>query len=274
MVENMRSKALGRLLIGLMILTAGCGQPFADSSNAPPARGLKVFAGASLTDAFTEIGKGFEAAHPGVKVVFNFGGSQTLRTQLEQGAVADVFASASRQEMDAAVAAGLVAEGAARVFARNRLVVIMPKANPSRIATLEDLGRPGLKIVLAADNVPVGGYSREALAKMAANFGADFKERVLASVVSNEDNVKQVVAKVQLGEADAGLVYSSDVTPAVAPEVMTLDIPDEFNVVAVYPMAPLAAPPHAGLASDFVRFVLSVPGQAILRTWGFIPVRT
>jgi molybdate transport system substrate-binding protein len=204
-------------------------------------------------------------------VAFNFGGSQNLRTQLEQGAVADVFAPASRKEMDAALAAGLVASGAAQVFLTNQLVVILPKDNPAGIETLGDLARPGLKLTLAAEDVPVGGYSREALEKLETQYGAEFKDRVLANVVSHEDNVKQIVAKVRLGEADAGIVYGSDAV--AAPELKTLAIPDEFNVTADYPLAVLAQAPHPDLARAFVDYVLSSDGQAILKKWGFTPVK-
>ncbi|MBI3760895.1 MAG: molybdate ABC transporter substrate-binding protein [Chloroflexi bacterium] len=261
------------MVIGMLICTAGCGPQAGVPTPAASPVELTVFAAASLTDAFTEIGAAFAGAHPGTKITFNFGGSQTLRTQLEQGAVADVFASASKKDMDAAVTSGLVADGEARVFVRNRLVVIAPKSNPAGLTALEDLARPGVKIVLAAENVPVGGYARQALANMSQSFGAAFKDRVLANVVSDEDNVKQVVAKVRLGEADAGIVYTSDVTPAVAPQVVTLAVPDEFNVVAAYPMAVLKSAPHSDLAAGFVKYVLASEGQAALAKWGFIPVR-
>lgn len=231
---------------------------------------LVVFAAASLTDAFTEIGEAFEATHPGVTVEFNFGASNTLRTQLEQGAVADVFASANTREMDSAIAASLVISGTQQVFLNNQLIVLLPQDNPGNVQTLEDLARPGLKLVLAAEEVPVGGYSREALGKLEAQFGAGFKDKVLANLVSNEENVRQVVAKVQLGEADAGIAYGSDAV--AAPELKTLAIPPEFNVIARYPIAVLAAAPRRQLAAEFVAFVLSSEGQGTLKKWGFTPI--
>ena len=184
---------------------------------------LTVFAAASLTDAFTEIGKSFETANPGVTVTFNFAGSQALRTQIEEGASVDVFASASGKEMDALVTGKFVADGVKQIFLNNKLVVILPSDNPARLEALEDIAKPGIKLVLAAEEVPVGNYARQALDLMNASFGVDFKDKVLANVVSNEDNVKQVVAKVQLGEADAGIVYTSDVVAAT--DLKTIEIP-------------------------------------------------
>jgi len=234
-------------------------------------RTLTVFAAASLTDAFTEIGKAFELANPGVTVTFNFAGSQALRTQIEEGAPADVFASANMKEMDTLVKNSFVAASVPQIFLTNKLVVILPADNPAKIETLEDLANPGMKLVFAAEEVPVGKYSREALDTMNGSFGTDFKDTVLANVVSNEDNVKQVVAKVQLGEADAGIVYTSDAVAASG--LKTIDIPAELNVVAKYPIAPLAQTANADLAAKFGETVLSAEGQAVLLKWGFGPIQ-
>ncbi|HEY8369057.1 MAG TPA: molybdate ABC transporter substrate-binding protein, partial [Thermodesulfobacteriota bacterium] len=193
------------------------------ASVAAPVEELTVFAAASLTEAFRDIGAAFEQANPGVRVVFNFGGSPQLRQQIEQGARADVFASANQAQMDALKSQGLL-WGPDRTFARNRLVVVMPKDNPGKIRSLQDLARPGVKFLTTHRAVPVGAYTRAALEKMSQSpeFGADFASRVAANIVSEEDNVKQIVTKVQLGEVDAGVVYSSDITPAVRKDVVTL----------------------------------------------------
>jgi molybdate transport system substrate-binding protein len=161
-------------------------------------RTLTVFAAASLTDAFTEIGHNFETAHHGIRVAFNFAGSQTLSTQLTQGASADIFASANHSEMDKVVAANLVQKDAPKDFLTNQLIVILPVKNPANVQTLQDLARSGLKLVLADKTVPAGKYALQILDNMVkdASFGADFKTRVLANVVSNETDVKQLVAKV------------------------------------------------------------------------------
>ena len=158
--------------------------------------------------------------------------------------------------------------------ARNRLVVIVPKTNPARISKLEDLARRGTKVVLAADPVPAGKYSREVLRKLAAspNFPADYDRRVLANVVSQEENVKGVVSKVQLGEADAGIVYRSDVTPAVARYVSDLEIPAASNLTAEYPIAVLKSARNADGGRQFVDLVRSAAGQRVLESHRFIPI--
>ena len=240
------------------------------SSAGSEPRTLTVYAAASLTEAFTEMGKAFEASHSDVRVVFNFGGSQNLRTQIEQGAPADVFASANTKEMDTLIAQNMVEADEPKVFLTNQLVVILPKENPAGIASLEDLSKPGLKIVLAAEEVPAGRYAREMLENLNAMFGADYKEKVLSNVVSNEDNIRQAVTKVQLGEADAAIVYVSD---AVAvPELQRIEIPPEMNVIAEYPIASLTGSADSDLANEFIDYVLSFDGGATLKKWGFTPV--
>jgi molybdate transport system substrate-binding protein len=254
------------LMLSFIFLT-GCSSasstPIIDSEP----QTLIVFAAASLTDAFTEIGNNFKSVNPNVKIIFNFAGSQALRTQIEEGAPADVFASASDKEMETLITNSFVAESASQFFLSNKLVLILPADNPASIDSLEDLASDGIKIVLAAEEVPVGNYARQALDLMNISFGADFKDKVLANVVSNEDNIKQVVAKVQLGEADAGIVYTSDA--AATPELQIIEIPDELNVIAKYPIAPMVESDNADLASAFIAFVLSDEGQEILQKWGF-----
>jgi molybdate transport system substrate-binding protein len=250
--------------------------PTLAQTTAPPTvtsepRTLTVFAAASLAEAFGEVGKAFEAAHPGVTVAFNFAGSQALRTQIEEGAPVDVFASANFKEMDALVTGGLVSQDMPQIFLTNKLVVIFPSDNPAALEKLENLAIPGIKLVLAAEEVPVGKYARQALDQMNASFGGDFKDKVLANVVSNEDNVKQVVAKIQLGEADAGIVYTSDAV--AAPELKTIEIPADLNVIAKYPIAPLVKSENNDLATQFVEYVLSTASQGILQKWGFGPIQ-
>ncbi|MSQ48221.1 MAG: molybdate ABC transporter substrate-binding protein [Deltaproteobacteria bacterium] len=236
---------------------------------AQPATGeLVVFAAASLTEPFTEIGKRLEAAHSRFFITFNFSGSAALRTQLEQGAQADVFASADDVQMDLARKSGVVRE-AAPIFARNTLVVIVPRDNPKQVAEFRDLAQPGLKLDLAGAHVPAGRYSRGAIEKASADYGADFAHRVLRNVVSEEDNVKQVVAKVRLGEVDAGIVYTSDVTAKIMNDVWVTPIPEAYNQVASYPIAITTQARNESAASVFVAFVLSQEGQAILVAHGF-----
>ena len=232
-----------------------------------------MFAAASLSDAFTEIGHKLEQRRPGLTVRMNFAGSQQLATQIEQGAAADVFASADERWMDYAKKRGLLS-GEPTIFARNRLVVIVPRTNPARIRRLQDLARGGIKLVLGADAVPVGRYSRNALRNLARDpaFGADFSTRTLGNVVSEEENVKSVVGKVQLGEADAGIVYRSDVTPTVARYIRMFEIPENMNVIASYPIALVKGSKEPEAGSPFVALVLSPEGQQILERRGLIPV--
>jgi molybdate transport system substrate-binding protein len=260
----MRILRLIPLVIFLSLILGAC-RGLSDTS-----RTLTVYAAASLTDAFTEIGKAFETSHPGTMVVFNFGGSQNLRTQIEQGASADVFASANTEEMDTLISQNIVEAGASKILLTNQLVVILPKDNPAGIASLEELSKSGLKLVLAAEEVPAGRYAREILDNLDSLFGGDYKERVLANVVSNEDNIRQAVAKVQLGQADASIVYVSD---AVAvPELQKIEIPADVNVIAEYPIAALAGSENIDVADDFIAYVLSSAGRATLKKWGFTPV--
>jgi molybdate transport system substrate-binding protein len=261
-----------RLRILVPVLAAAClvSSACAATPKTPITRTLTVFAAASLTDAFTEIGEAFEASRPGDRVVFSFAGSQNLRTQIEQGAGADVFASANATEIDTLIDGGLVQEGAPEPFVTNQLVVVMPAGNPAGIASLADLAEPGVKIVLAAEEVPAGKYARQVLDNLNATLGTDYKDRVLANVVSNDTDIRQVLARVQLGEADAGIVYVSDTV--AAPGLRKLEFPADANAVAQYPIAPLAQSSDPELATAFIDFVLSPEGQAILEKWGFMPV--
>ncbi len=239
-----------------------------------PTGNLTVFAAASLTEAFGEIGKNFAAAYPGATVTFNFAGSQQLSQQLAQGAPADVFASADGRQMDVSIAAGRIISGVQQTFVHNRLVVIYPKDNPAGLSSLKDLAKPGLKLILAAKDVPVGGYTVNFLNKAATTveYGATYRQTVLSNVVSYEENVKAVLSKIVLGEGDAGVVYSSDISLDAAEKVGKIDIPDALNTVAAYPIAVIADTPNPALAAAFVAYVLGPDGQHVLAKYGFMPV--
>jgi molybdate transport system substrate-binding protein len=274
------TRRVGDLLALLVIgaLLAACGgaasPTAAPTAPAPKIAGnLTVFTAASLTEAFTEMGKAIEDANSGTKVSFNFAGSPALRAQLREGAKADLFAAADEPNMQGAQQDGTIG-GDPRLFVQNKLVAIVAQPKANDIVRLQDLAKPGLKLVLAHEAVPVGNYSRQALTKMDgdAAFGADFSQKTLANVVSQEANVRQVVTKVQLGEADAGIVYSSDVTPTVRPQVKMLEIPDAFNVIAKYPIAVVKGAANPDGANAFIDHLLSPAGQATLQKWGFIPV--
>jgi molybdate transport system substrate-binding protein len=259
---------LSRTVVALGLAATGSIVPPA----APPTT-LTVFAAASLTDAFQELGATMERTNPGLKVHFNFAGSQQLAVQLEQGAAADVFASADPRWMSYVQEHDLLG-ASPEVFAHNHLVVIVPRTNPARIGRLEDLTRRGVKLVLAAEAVPAGKYSREAVHNLdgAPGFPPDYSRRVLGNIVSEEENVKAVVAKVQLGEADAGLVYRSDVTRSVAGKVRVFQIPERYNVTARYPVAVLKGAENPSAARAFVELVLGSEGQRVLERHGLIPV--
>ncbi|HEX6291053.1 MAG TPA: molybdate ABC transporter substrate-binding protein [Herpetosiphonaceae bacterium] len=287
----MKRSALS-LLSGLwLVLLVACGASAPDTGSTQPSQSaatstaasatdpnmaggagrLNVFAAASLAEAFGEIGRRFDAAS-GAQTSFNFAGSQQLAQQIAQGAPADVFASANRVQMESVIASGQVLSGTQRAFAHNRLVVVHPRDNPARITRLEDLARPGVKLVLAASAVPVGQYSLDFLSKASAlpQYTTAYSETVLRNVVSYEENVRAVLSKVVLGEADAGIVYSSDIARDAAADVGWIDIPDELNTIASYPIATIADAPNAPLARKFVEYVLSPEAQQILAEYGFI----
>jgi len=241
----------------LALLLAGCGGSGSERSE------ITVLAAASLTGAFTRIGADFERTNPDVTVRFSFGPSDGLATQILEGAPADVFAPASPKYMDQVRSDG---PGVTEQidFARNTLAVIVPSDNSAHIASLDDLARPGVKLVLAAVGVPAGDYARGVLEN------AGIQEGALANVVSNEEDVKGVVQKVLLGEADAGIVYRTDITPDISASVRAISIPDGVNVIATYPIAVIDDSGHTPVAKAFVRFVTG-PGQATLRSFGFLP---
>ncbi|PKN87595.1 MAG: molybdate ABC transporter substrate-binding protein [Chloroflexi bacterium HGW-Chloroflexi-8] len=264
------------LVISLLIILFlfGCvpaNRPARTTNTVAPTQ-ITVLAAASLTESFTEIGKRFEEANSGVTVVFNFAGTQELFQQIEQGIPADVFASANAKYMNDSVSAGYVDEAGRVIFAKNALTVIHPNANPGELKILADLSKPGLKIVIAAKEVPVGKYTNEFLDNTSQDttLPENFKENFLANVVSYENNVKGVVSKVVLGEADAGIVYFTDVTGDALTELGMIEIPSDLNVIASYPIATLKSSQNVAFAQAFVDYVLSDVGQGILKNYGFI----
>ncbi|MBZ0282215.1 MAG: molybdate ABC transporter substrate-binding protein [Anaerolineae bacterium] len=241
------------------------------SSEAQETQTLTVFAAASLTDAFTEIAANFQTENSDVEIVFNFANSSALAAQLSEGAPADIFASANQRQMQVAIDGERIAEPTA-IFARNRLVVVVPADNPANIQTLNDLAKPGLLLILVASGAPIRDYTDAMLEMMAVDpaYGEDYREAVLENIVSEEDNVRQVTAKVALGEADAGIVYLSDITPDVNEAVIHLPIPDAFNTIATYPIGITTDSPNPELAQAFVDYILSDSGQAVLLDWNFL----
>ncbi|HTR80300.1 MAG TPA: molybdate ABC transporter substrate-binding protein [Bacteroidota bacterium] len=238
--------------------------------------GLTVFAAASLSDAFHSMAKHFEEKDPGGNIEFNFAGSQQLAQQIGQGAPVDIFASANMKQMAEAMKSGRIDSASVKIFAHNRLVVVFPKGHNGPVRALNDLTAPGLKIVLADKAVPVGQYALEFLDRCdrSASFNPMFKDSVLRNVVSYEENVKAVLSKVMLGEADAGIVYFSDVTQSALTEAGMIDIPDDLNVIASYPIAVISDSKHLARAKKFAEYILSDEGQQILAQSSLLPVNT
>jgi molybdate transport system substrate-binding protein len=226
---------------------------------------LNVYAASSLSEAFGEIERLYEQSNPGVDVSVTFAGSQVLRLQIEQGALADVFASANEAHMQALVDAGLARES--RVFARNDLVIIVPPDNPADIESLEDLAHAN-RVVLGTANVPVGQYARQVLRLAAPTSGEGFEAMVLSRVASEESNARLARAKVELGEADAAIVYRTDA--GASERVRVVEIPAELNVIAAYPMAVLERTRARAAAEAWVELVESPEGRSLLARHGFI----
>ena len=239
----------------------------ADSSEVPGNASLTVFAAASLAQAFTEIARSFERASPGVTVYLNFAGSQQLAQQIARGAPADVFASANRLQMQAAVASNRIEEGSLTHFARNGLAVISPVHTSNAFQSIHDLVTPGLRIILADEAVPAGHYTGLFLSNASQSIAPTYESDVRKNVVSYELNVRAVLTKIMLEEADAGIVYESDLQGAT--NIQHIVIPDSLNPQAIFPIAPLRDSTQPELASRFIQYVQSPEGKTILRSHGF-----
>ena len=255
-------------IVGILLALAAGGCSSSSSSATAPAATtqLNVFAAASLTAAFTKIGTDYEAANAGMKVTFNFGSSTDLAAQIESEGTADVFASASGTAMDTVEAKPGVTDRTN--FATNELVIVTPPDNPGSVDDIKDLGTPGVKLVLAAEGVPVGDYARESLKN------AGVYDVALKNVVSNEPDDSSVVAKVVSGDADAGIVYTSDVSAAAGNQLRSVAIPEDINVLATYPIAVVTGSTNATAARSFEDYVVGPAGQATLKTFGFGPPPT
>ncbi|MFD4439943.1 molybdate ABC transporter substrate-binding protein [Nocardia sp. NPDC058519] len=241
------------------LATVGCGNDTTtEPASADKVTGtVTVFAAASLTETFTELGKQFEAAHPGVKVVYNFGASSALAEQIKQGAPADVFASAAPKNMQQVVDAGEITAKPV-TFVRNRLEIAVPAGNPGHITGLADFGKTEPKIALCAEQVPCGAAAKTVFEVAGVTPQPD----------TRESDVKAVLTKVTLGEVDAALVYRTDVHAAGA-KVEGIDFPESAKAVNDYPLAPLAKAPNAAAAAAFVEFIGSDKARAVFAEAGF-----
>jgi molybdate transport system substrate-binding protein len=254
----------GPALFAAFLLLVGCSGP------AGPTVQLTVYGAASLQRPLAEIKAGFEAANPGTTLAIATDSSATLRTQIEQGAPADVFLSADTGNPKTLVDAGL-ADGAAVPFAGNILTIIVPSANPAGIQAAADLARDGVRIVAAGDEVPISAYAAQVVANLAEQpgFPEGFADAYAANVVSREGSVSAIVARIGLGEADAGIVYASDARSA--PDVMSIYIPSQANVTATYAGVVVKASNHPNQARAFLEWVAGAEGFAILERFGFEP---
>jgi molybdate transport system substrate-binding protein len=256
------------------IVFAACSSLGASSapSAAPPASAveLTVYAAASLKGALDAAKPAYESTHPGVTIAISTDASSALETKIEQGAPADVFLSADTTNPKKLVDAGLTA-GPAVDFARNELTVIVPTANPAKLMTPADLAKPGVKVIAAGDAVPITKYASQVVANVAKDPGypADFEAAYRANVVSKEDNVKAVVAKLELGEGDAAIVYLTDAK--ASSKVTTIDIPASANVLATYAGVVIKSSQNPAAAQAFVTWFAGPDGQAILAGFGFLP---
>ncbi|HSH32232.1 MAG TPA: molybdate ABC transporter substrate-binding protein [Actinomycetota bacterium] len=266
-------KRLFALLLATTLVMAACssdddgGDTSSSATEPAETTELTVFAASSLTTVFQDaIGPAFEHANPGVTVSFNVGASDALAAQIQSEGTADVFASASGTWMDEVEKDPGVSDRTD--FVMNRLVIITPPDNPADIQSIDDLATPGVQLVLAAEGVPVGDYAREALDS------AGILDEALANVVSNEEDNASVVAKITTGggEADAAIVYTSDVSDAAGNDVNAVAIPEDVNVIATYPIAVVEEAPNADVAADFVAYVVGSEGQATLKDYGFEPL--
>ena len=258
-------------LVAIVVLAAGCSTT--SSANAGPGTKpieLTVYAAASLKSALEAARTAYEAATPGTTITLATDSSSTLRTQIEQGAPADVFLSADEQNPAALVDGGLT-DGVAIDIAGNAVVVIVPTANPGGIETPADLAMPGIKVIAAGADVPITRYATQAVTRLAraSGYPADYAARYDANVVSREDNVKAVVAKIELGEGDAAIVYATDARASAM--VGTIQIPPTANVQARYAGVVVKASAHPAAGRAFLTWLVGPGGQAVLAHFGFLP---
>lgn len=254
------------LLPALVVFSLGL---WTGSAQDRPGTSLTVYAATSLTDVFEEIRDAYLELNPDSEILLNFASSSTLAAQLSVGAPADVFASANELQMEKVVENGRVNETDEEIFAHNWLALIVPADNPANVETMDDLANAGILLVLAAEGTPIRAYTDAMLASIDADYGEDFRARVMTNLVSEESNVRQVVARVALGEADAGIVYQSDAHGDVADQLIAIPIEARHNQLASYPIAPLNDAAEPRLAASFIRFVRSVEAQVILAANGF-----
>jgi molybdate transport system substrate-binding protein len=281
----MRSRRAGLIAVLVMAMAAcsnggaspvattpGSTAPTTATSVAPSAApaALTIYGAASLQGVLAKVKTAYEAAEPGTTLTISTDSSATLETQIEQGAPADVFLSADITNPKKLVEAGLTA-GAAVTFAGNKLTIIVPTANPAGITSPKDLAKTGVKVIAAGDAVPITKYATMLVANLAkvSGYPADFVAKYTANIASKEDNVKAIVAKIELGEGDAGIVYVTDAKAST--KVTTVDVPNSANVPATYAGVVVKASKYGAAAQAFLTWFAGPDGQAILSSFGFLP---
>ncbi|TDX52710.1 molybdate ABC transporter substrate-binding protein [Orenia marismortui] len=268
----MKKLIIGALIL-VMMLMAGCqGSKSTANSNEPIT--IRIMAAASLTEVFNDLKAEFEKEYDDIKLEINYAGSQALYSQITSGVTSDIFASANIKYMNQLDEANMVAKPT--IFARNKLVIVVSKQTQVEINGIKDLLQDGISIVIADKSVPVGRYTVQMLNKQNDNpqLSANYKEKFFAAVVSKELDVKSVLAKVELGEADAGVVYKTDANASDKDKVKVVNIKDQYNVIATYPIAPLKGinSEHQEAAAKFLDYLYSQEGGKILEGRGFIKV--
>jgi len=268
----MRFFAMGLAAVAILCAACGTKDKKADGDNSlREPRVLVLFASTSLSESAHELAENFESMHPGVTVTVALDATNTLIKRLAAGESADLFAFVGKQELDAAVKSGLITADRERVFARNKIMLVVSKDNTANIRTIKDLGRPGLKVAVAGQDVPIGKFSMECLSYLDndLSFGIGFRSRVLKNVVSQEGDVRTVLNKVMKKEADVGIVYISDLRGRDADSIIGIEIPDEYNVRAEYYIAPLLKSSQSDLNDAFIDLIFSNTGRTILMKRGF-----
>jgi molybdate transport system substrate-binding protein len=261
----MKIRALAAIAVSAALVAVSCST---SGAGGPKTQRLTVAAAASLSHVFPQMGAAFQDERGGVAVQFSFAGTDAIVAQIEQGAPIDVFAGASASYGEGLVSKGLI--DTPTPFCTNSLVLVLPADNPAAISSLKDLTQAGVKLVIGAQSVPIGAYTRKVLAALDGIYGSGYSSQVLANVASNEDNVEGVITKVRLGEADAGFVYVTDAQSA-GDAVKTIELPSGAQATAVYPIAVVRASRIASVARQFVDFVAGPGGQQLLRAAGFGP---
>jgi len=281
MSQRRQNKGISLLVLILLtsaLFIAGCtGVQEEEGTSETGAQGeLIVYTAASLTGVSKDLGSAFESRYPGTKVTFNLAGTQTIKNQIQMGAYADVFMSASTRYTNELMGGGYLVNDTVRKFSSNYIVIIVPSGNPGDIQSYTDLTRPGVKIAMGTEEVPVGINTRIVLDKLSASPDTPdgWKDAVFQNVVTYENAEPAVVTKVSLGEVDAGFVYESSFSATKTGSLELITIPEEYNALQIYTLGILTDSTNKKTGETFIEFILSDDGQKILKNYGFTSIST